>query len=780
MRNKMAKIALSAILLLTMYSPLAVSAVVQPSATTADDFEDEAYSNSLWTYVGAAAAVDEDGASNRMMQLTDSLQNQVGTIWLEQEVAMPFSAKFRYRMDQAGYWGAADGFVFMFNKERNLLPVQGGGMGFEQGNGYGIEFDTWDNNSDFQDPSDFDGSHISLFHNNPNYKQDQLGYTYYSPGVYSETWRYVNILVDEHAVRVYVGDTEELNDTHLVLEWSAASEADYLDATYSGIGFSASTGDISSRHLIDDVVITPIVDQEPPVLTLKGDRSVVTALGVPYQDPGVTVSDNWDWNVERAVQSTIVSGDPAVPGVYMIAYHVSDRAGNAAEPVTRRVQVVDPASHSAIDANADGIDVGDIARSGDLDGDGVVSLQEVRYLLGQMPAAWPLRTVNDRVPLNEEQFTFHRWEGAIDVGGLARGDRVRLSFNGHTYVQPALYGYEGYSARFSGLQMSGVDHVTASISRGGASWSADTEVWYVEEPSLQYANGNLSYYLPVSLPLVGLQLYRQVGSGTGSSGMELVHPDSYGHEGGNLYIFEEGVYALSYTVQYSPNKQITSPLSAWVDTNRIRIDPDSKIIKLPYGIAEYELHDKLAGWGMSAYVAQSPQLYTMLAPNYKLLVEDVNGFSVYDIAQDSGLPVGSYELREDVFVYNGYVYRQDVEFYPNDSYNGRSVSVVDSVYRDSQSILLESDLHLIRTDGKQKMYRVVYDQTLQGEDSFSIDDAELAIRIKGTVLQADLPATHEVVLTLNRQSGTIWPDITTLFIVDSSGNQVLYKVQESY
>ncbi|MFT6986185.1 MAG: hypothetical protein ACJAT7_002006 [Psychromonas sp.] len=79
-------------------------------------------------------------------------------------------------------------------------------------------------------------------------------------------------------------------------------------------------------------------DTQAPVITLEGEASVTQALGVPYQDDGVTITDN----VDTGLVATVVGVDAVnvdEPGTYTITYNVSDAAGNKATEVNRTVEV---------------------------------------------------------------------------------------------------------------------------------------------------------------------------------------------------------------------------------------------------------------------------------------------------------------------------------------------------------------------------------------------------------------------------------------------------------
>ena len=79
-------------------------------------------------------------------------------------------------------------------------------------------------------------------------------------------------------------------------------------------------------------------DAVPPVLTLSGAATVTLQAGSAYSDAGATAQDNIDGDISRSI---LTSGavNTAVAGNYVLTYHVADRAGNAATPITRTVTV---------------------------------------------------------------------------------------------------------------------------------------------------------------------------------------------------------------------------------------------------------------------------------------------------------------------------------------------------------------------------------------------------------------------------------------------------------
>ena len=77
-----------------------------------------------------------------------------------------------------------------------------------------------------------------------------------------------------------------------------------------------------------------------PVITLLGEATVTLEIGTTYTDAGATANDNYDGDMTDTIV-IINNVDSAVVGTYAVTYNVSDANGNAAEEVTRTVNVVD-------------------------------------------------------------------------------------------------------------------------------------------------------------------------------------------------------------------------------------------------------------------------------------------------------------------------------------------------------------------------------------------------------------------------------------------------------
>ena len=89
-----------------------------------------------------------------------------------------------------------------------------------------------------------------------------------------------------------------------------------------------------------------VVDNEKPVLTLKGEAEVIVEEGNVYQDPGCNVVDNYDPKMKDKIQITNYVNTNEV-GVYEVIYSVVDESGNK-NSVTRKV-VVKPKGDSKED-----------------------------------------------------------------------------------------------------------------------------------------------------------------------------------------------------------------------------------------------------------------------------------------------------------------------------------------------------------------------------------------------------------------------------------------------
>ena len=95
---------------------------------------------------------------------------------------------------------------------------------------------------------------------------------------------------------------------------------------YTAVGYSLSA---------DNIVIPLAVK---PVIILSGDAELSLELGTPYTDSGATASDNIDGDITSSIV-TINNVDIYTVGTYSVTYNVSDAAGNAADEVTRTVNI---------------------------------------------------------------------------------------------------------------------------------------------------------------------------------------------------------------------------------------------------------------------------------------------------------------------------------------------------------------------------------------------------------------------------------------------------------
>jgi len=88
-------------------------------------------------------------------------------------------------------------------------------------------------------------------------------------------------------------------------------------------------------------------DITPPVLTLLGNDPVTLALNETYNDAGATATDDVDGDLTASITITGFLNS-AVLGTYILTYNVSDAAGNAADSVSRTVEVVGPVTQPLI------------------------------------------------------------------------------------------------------------------------------------------------------------------------------------------------------------------------------------------------------------------------------------------------------------------------------------------------------------------------------------------------------------------------------------------------
>ena len=133
------------------------------------------------------------------------------------------------------------------------------------------------------------------------------------------------------------------NYDNILIGWSL--QALQSNVPFGAVGHNYCSGSDARKNLIDNFgwVITDgglDCSDTLPVITLLGESTVTLEVGTSYTDAGATASDNYDGDITDTI--VIVNNvDSAVVGTYAVTYNVSDANGNAAEEVTRTVNVVD-------------------------------------------------------------------------------------------------------------------------------------------------------------------------------------------------------------------------------------------------------------------------------------------------------------------------------------------------------------------------------------------------------------------------------------------------------
>ena len=80
-----------------------------------------------------------------------------------------------------------------------------------------------------------------------------------------------------------------------------------------------------------------VVDTTAPVIVLNGDATITHEAGIAYVDANAW-TDAVDGN---GVVVGVGDVDTTEPGTYQLIYNYTDAAGNAAQTVTRTIEVVD-------------------------------------------------------------------------------------------------------------------------------------------------------------------------------------------------------------------------------------------------------------------------------------------------------------------------------------------------------------------------------------------------------------------------------------------------------
>jgi prepilin-type N-terminal cleavage/methylation domain-containing protein len=162
-----------------------------------------------------------------------------------------------------------------------------------------------------------------------------------------------SVYAKTRSTTVTVSDNVALNVASLKYLWNTSTttptEASFTTSFTSGGTISTPAGVSGSYYLwilavdnVSNVAITRTnafnLDNAKPVIILNGNNPTTINVGSTYTDAGATATDGHS-GINGSITVT-GSVNPATIGTYILTYNVSDKAGNAADAVTRTVNVI--------------------------------------------------------------------------------------------------------------------------------------------------------------------------------------------------------------------------------------------------------------------------------------------------------------------------------------------------------------------------------------------------------------------------------------------------------
>lgn len=184
---------------------------------------------------------------------------------------------------------------------------------------------------------EYQGANETLY---PNLLIGNLTYTVVSAPEITLTGN-ANMSVEYDSTFVEPGATaSDMEDGDLTSSISTSGTVD--TSTLGNYTITYSVTDASGNTVTVDRIVS-VVDSVGPVITLNGGANIDVFVDSTYTDAGASALDAYDGNVTDDIVAT-GTVNTAVAGSYFIVYTVVDSNGNAAEPVTRQVNVVDAAA----------------------------------------------------------------------------------------------------------------------------------------------------------------------------------------------------------------------------------------------------------------------------------------------------------------------------------------------------------------------------------------------------------------------------------------------------
>lgn len=156
----------------------------------------------------------------------------------------------------------------------------------------------------------------------------------------------------DSSITLFVGDTyEELGATAVddvggsPAVTTDSSSVDTSTAGTYAVTYSVDTAGYSVQATRTVIVVEPVRDTLPPVITLSGASIITLTVGDAYEELGASATDDIDGTIE-----VIISGEVNTSsiGIYTITYTATDAADNS-DSVTRTIAVEEA------DADGDGV-----------------------------------------------------------------------------------------------------------------------------------------------------------------------------------------------------------------------------------------------------------------------------------------------------------------------------------------------------------------------------------------------------------------------------------------